>query len=313
MPAPTCNDQTQISPTTARIYGTCIPTKKRAVTVPQTALTTLVMTLLDQNGNPINLGNCNFPGTGVARFAFKEATSFSQSDISYIDGTVTDPANGVVEVTLSSIQTSLPAVLDAQIGIFADNPDSPTNSPLLFTNSFYVWVERGLFFKGTGGLAGLMSLDDCKLFLRDNGPQENLLIKDFEYDLAEFCYAAQSAIRYWNEAQPPIYLFFKTSNFNYLEYWKKYVCGYVMQMASRRFLRNHLPYQAGGVAIDDLNKFKEYAEIGQKLQDEYTDWVKRKKVQLNCESAITSGGSPYGAEFNGWWGTGYGGFGSPGF
>lgn len=297
-PTLTCDDQYRLFPRITKLNGTCIPTKKRAILAQQNALGNLELQLLNQDGNPINLTSCGFEpgGDGVIRFAFKESVSNSPDCITYEDGIVVDATVGKVQVTIPATCLSLPLVLDGDVGVYLSDPDD--DGVLAFRNPFYIWVDRSLFTTQTEGLPGLPSLDDIRIFLRDNGPAENLLIRDFEYDLAEFCQGAVAAVRYWNESQPPIELFYNTSTFPLRNAWVDYIGGYVMQVASRRFLRNHLSYQAGGMAIDDQNKFKEYIQLGEKLMADFRELVKLKKAEINAMAAITSSGSPY--QYYGW-------------
>jgi hypothetical protein len=54
-------------------------------------------------------------------------------------------------------------------------------------------------------------------------------------------------------------------------------------MAANHYRRNRLPHQAGGVAIDDKNKEREYMGEGQRLLQEYAAWVQNKKVEINTK------------------------------
>jgi regulation of enolase protein 1 (concanavalin A-like superfamily) len=69
----------------------------------------------------------------------------------------------------------------------------------------------------------------------------------------------------------------------------------MLQMAAHRFRRNHLPYQSGGISIDDQNKFQIYDQTGQMMIQDYRQWIRAKKVEINSILAITSTGSLYGA------------------
>jgi hypothetical protein len=89
-------------------------------------------------------------------------------------------------------------------------------------------------------------------------------------------------------------VYFDTRNYCIRHKWLQYIAGHLFLTAAHRFRRNHLPYQAGGIAIDDQNKFQLYDQIGMMLTQEYKEWVKQKKVQINCQLAITSQGSAYG-------------------
>ena len=54
-------------------------------------------------------------------------------------------------------------------------------------------------------------------------------------------------------------------------------------MASHSYMRNHLSYQAAGLAVDDKNKFQWYRTEGKSQIAEYEAWVQNMKLQLNAQ------------------------------
>jgi hypothetical protein len=54
-----------------------------------------------------------------------------------------------------------------------------------------------------------------------------------------------------------------------------------------------LPYEAGGLAVDDKKKAAEYDARGQEMWDNWRKFVQWKRIQLNCEAAVQSTNSPY--------------------
>jgi hypothetical protein len=68
----------------------------------------------------------------------------------------------------------------------------------------------------------------------------------------------------------------------------------MLQIAALWYMRVHLPYQAGGLSIDDKNKAEVYWQTSQQLLQEWKQWVQFTKVRMNAEGAYMSQGSSYG-------------------
>lgn len=167
---------------------------------------------------------------------------------------------------------------------------------LMFSNVLYAYIEPSTFNNPTPNVMfPLPMINDVRLRLWDVDPAANRLINEYEFDLADLCAALERVVRYWNTAQPPIDLAYNTTNFPY--YMPNGYIGYLLEMAAHRFRRNHLPYQGGGLSIDDQNKYDQYFKTSTLLLKEYYDFIRTKKIQLNAEMAfgsITSGYSTYG-------------------
>ena len=90
------------------------------------------------------------------------------------------------------------------------------------------------------------------------------------------------AVDYWND-QPP-----NLGNYDYNRFpWRsRLLCATaanLLFMAAHRFRRNALKYSAGGTAIADQEKYREYDEAGSRLWEEYKTWVTIQKRALNVE------------------------------
>lgn len=274
----------------SRYYGKPLPAKRRGILVPAGSGITVQYQLL-QNCAPVDLTTFGFttlPNAGQTtsqiQLRMRESISGPETPLQQTDVTVLDPLSGSVEVLLPSNVTVNPGVYDGEFGVYnlAGN--------LAMTNKVVAWVDRGMFGQQNGGLP---ALDEVRLATQDVDPEGNLLIHAFENDLADICFAAISAVRIWNESQPPIELTYTTNDYPYTQQWLTGIVGLLYSVRAKAFLRNQLPYQAAGVSVDDQNKWQQYLQVSQQMLEEYKDWVKRKKTQINCEGAITSLGSPY--------------------
>lgn len=275
-----------ISPIVTQLYEIPLPTKRRAAAIVQGQAATITFQFLDGTGNPVNLTAYDPITVNVN---IREVIKTQVTDIFSVPCTIIDEPTGMVSFAVPSGVFSNPGTYLAEFGVF------DINSNLLFTNKVYLWVDRGLFGVPNCPNAGPPTIDEIRLFIRDNAPEENFMLDDFEFDLAEICQAAELGVRYWNTAQPPIGIFFNTTNYAVRDRWLGFIAGQMFMVAAHRFRRNQLQYQAGGMTVDDQNKYQQYQQVGMAMIQDYKEWVKQKKVQLNCEMAITSYGSAYGA------------------
>lgn len=284
-----CADLQVIGPRITQLYGINLPTKRRALIASQGQTAVLELQLTDRNGNAVNLTGCGIVdgNEDAAQIKIRECIN-TNATVYTVAATIITADEGTLEIALPTTVTRNPGVYFLEAAIL-DEDDT-----IAFSNQFYLWIDRGLFGDPQYPHAGPPNLDDIRMALRDNAPEENRLLDDFEYDLAEVCHATEYMCRYWNEAQPPINIGFNTITYPARDHWLKGICGYLLVIAAHRFRRNHLPYQAGGIAVDDQNKFQQYEVSGQLLIREYKEWVKNKKVQINCQMAMTTSGSRYG-------------------
>jgi hypothetical protein len=272
-----------LQPAIATRYGTPLPNKRRAVFVPAGVDVKVDVQLL-ANCAPADLSSV--PGSTV-QMRVREAVGQDQPLYS-ISGGILNLTAGSVQFALPQGVAGLPGVYQAETGVF------DTSNKLVFTNKLYIWVDRGLFATNYTD-SGPPQLDEVRNAIADYDPGYNLLLKDFEEDLTNICFATERAVRAWNEAQPPIDLFYNTNTWPaaFRNNLLQGITGYLYSATANGYLRNHLPYQAAGVSVDDQNKWQQYLQLGQQSIQQYQQWIKEKKTQLNCEAAITSLGSPY--------------------
>ncbi len=300
-----------VHPSITQLYGVPLPTKRRALSIDQGQAAVVNFIFLDNTGNPVDLTpyalacdsddgpqgpqDCvDYLVVGKIREVISNATN----DIHTVACDVIDAETGLIQFQPDQFVIDNPGIYSAEFATYkpADSEGSNGVVSIAFTNKCFIWVDRGLFGTPKYAFAGPPTFDEVRLFIRDNAPEENLLLDDFEFDLAEICHGAEQAVRYWNEAQPPINLYFSTLNYPIRHQWMKAIAGHMFMTAAHRFRRNHLPYQAGGLSVDDQNKFQQYDQIGMAMWKDYQEWVKNKKVQLNCEGAITTSFSPYSSQ-----------------
>jgi hypothetical protein len=64
--------------------------------------------------------------------------------------------------------------------------------------------------------------------------------------------------------------------------------GNLLYIAANRYRRNALQYSAGGLTIQDQEKYQQYDAAGQQHFEAYKEWVIRNKRSLNAEQGFAT-------------------------
>ena len=135
---------------------------------------------------------------------------------------------------------------------------------------------------GPTGNSGFLTDVDVRIWLRDNDPEANLLLDDFEFSAEEIRTAMTLTVDYWNET-PPWVGSYDYDKFPYRYALLKGTAANLLFMGAHRFRRNHLGYSAGGLTVDDQNKYQQYDAAGARLWDEYKQWTLQMKRSINVD------------------------------
>lgn len=133
----------------------------------------------------------------------------------------------------------------------------------------------------TGNDSYLTDLD-VRIWLRDNDPDANVLLDTFEFEPEEIRHAMTLTVDYYNET-PPFLGRYDYDKFPWRFHLLQGTAANLLFMAAHRYRRNHLNYSAGGVSVDDQNKYQQYDAAGDKLWAEYKSWVSTAKKAANAE------------------------------
>lgn len=294
-----------LAPNITRVYGKQLPAKARAIGMKRAQAATLAFQFLDDHGNPIDLTQYGFEEssvlaeyTVVARFI--EGTELSSPMVDSV-GTVENAETG-------QVQFDVPLEIANGAGVYRCEVAAFNNGVLILSNIFYVFVERGLFsaFPSAqpgpiihhGIINGPPTLDEIRVTLRD-APEANRLTDTYEFDIADICEATIRSVQYWNAAPPQMqnYLY-DTRRFPFRDAWRDGIACFLFEAAATYYRRVTLPYQGGGVEIDDLNKEPPYLKAAEMFRQRFETYVRRAKVQLNMNDGFGTVGSFYGVE--GW-------------
>ena len=122
---------------------------------------------------------------------------------------------------------------------------------------------------------------DVRIWLRDNDPDENRLLDSEEFDAEEIRTAMTLTVDYYNET-PPFLQAYDYDKFPWRFHLLQGTAANLLFMAAHRYRRNQLNYSAGGVTVDDQNKYQQYDAAGERLWREYKAWVSAKKKADNA-------------------------------
>lgn len=298
--SPTFSPLITVAPATTRVYGVPVPGKMRGANARQAQRAQIQVQLLDDTGNPVDLTAYGFPSSGtdtshVISVLAREATLLGCGEAGQVDGTVITASSGVVRFPTPNNVLSVPGVYLCEVGAFTCVPDTTGDCGMILSNTVYLMIERGLW--SITGLTestnlGPPTIQEIRLALRDS-PEGNRLTDEYEFDVAEICDAVVRSVHYWNSAPPLINAFCTTTTFPYRYQWLDGITADLFERAASYYRRTHLPYQSGGIAVDDLNKSKEYLEAAEMRRQRWEYFVKMRKSQLNAESCYGTLGSTY--------------------
>lgn len=128
---------------------------------------------------------------------------------------------------------------------------------------------------------------DVRIWLRDNDPEANLLLDDFEFTPEEIRTAMTTTVDHWNDI-PPYIRNYDYDKFPFRSMLLRGTAANLLFMAAHRFRRNSLQYQGGGMSVDDQNKYQQYDMAGERLWQEYANWCSMNKRSINAEQGFAT-------------------------
>lgn len=317
-----CYGQSILVPSTPTEPATGVPLLTRTYTVEvkgqQKASIEYVMR--DRNGSPVNLESCLcLPADSSESLSVSESVSGSSSVpddclcpykmvfrlAEYLSGggcefpvRLVDPANGKVAVDLSPEDTELPGVYFGEFAMIECATGEESDSTVIFSNKMYVIIGRNLWNNRMNctGPAGPPSIMEIRLHLRDTDPQESYLLDNVAFADDEIALATYLPVQYWNEIPPPIGIH-TTISFPYRYHWLMAIAGHLFLMVAEQQRRNNMAYSAGGIQINDQNREQGYEAAAKRRLDEYKEFVRRKKAEINLSNAYGMFGSAYGSRY----------------
>ena len=245
--------------------------------------TRLRLYLQDANGTPINIAD----GTTV----YFEARDREASRVVRFRQkcTVESAAQGKVLCSVpASVTRNKPGIYVAQLLNYAS--DGVT---LLHATNYWFVANMTVdsAFSNTCHTEPI-TVAEIRLFLRDVCPEQNFLLDDLEFDDSQILGCIRLPINEFNEKYEP-QTRYTMRNFPFRFHWIRATMGYLMEIAAHGYARDHLPYSAGGVSVDDKNKAETYIRIAKTLLEEWRQFIREAKWRLNTEGGFGRLGSSY--------------------
>lgn len=308
-----CYNQNVIAAPVSQVNGRYVLSRMRAVRVGGGQKPVIRWTMLNQQGEPVSLDDCGLSpgsessaGSGVVgvigtpihaevavKLRLRDQLSIGNANLptqyEYV-AEVVDSENGIVEVQLPRESTTVPGVYFAEMAVVGTDDDG--KEYVHFSNTFYVIIEQG-HWSAKRGLSGPPTLAEIRLHLRDSSAEENFLLDTVKFDDAEIALAIARPIQYWNEIPPDLGVRYTTQNFPWRYHWLEAICANLFWMAAENFRSNNLTYSAAGVQVNDQDKEPNYERAADRRNANWLEFVKRKKSEINLNSAFGGIGSSY--------------------
>lgn len=288
MPLPEGYPPEVIEPQAGTADGCPALGRVRAYVADQGVAATLRHAVRGRDGRPADL-SAYAGGSAVLRLRDLAVSASAQNPVVEVAGSVEDAAAGTVLAPLRAAQVARPGLYQLSFGVL------DAGGALVKASAALLSVEPTLFGGGDDGPGvrlGPPSIGEVRMAVRDSAPNENLLLRDLEFGDDQIANAVVRPLRFWNEQPPPLEPF-DTTNFPFREMWLRAVVAVLYETAAAGYRRNHLPYQAGGVAVDDQAKEKDYLAASQALWAEWREFVLAKKLEINHALFCGTVGSPY--------------------
>jgi hypothetical protein len=299
-------DQRTVSAKVSTVYDVPIPQRQQAVVTRDGQKVMVVWTMRDRDGRPVELASLmqttvpagTDPVTWLVANAnvtlgIREIVSMTAGMLAPFPGSVVDAGSGIVSAAIDPTQFAGPGIFTSEF-ILRD-----TAGNILFGNQFMLYVEPSLF--GSITYNGPPTIGEIRLQLRDSSPDENRLLDNVTFDDAEIALALTRTVQYYNEVPPPLTTPYTTQNFPSRWFWIEGAISVLFRIVAEYYRKNHLAYQAGGIAVDDMNKAAEYDQAADRRWDGFTKWTTSNKMSKNVEEGWGEIDSQYAISQHGWW------------
>jgi hypothetical protein len=216
--------------------------------------------------------------TGVV-FTMKSTNCQDPPEVQKLATIQDPPTNGQVLVEFHPCDITRPGLYLAELSLIFEGSLEFVYRLYVEAGTSLAWYEQGQ----------PLTIEEIRLWARDNGPYDNFLLDEVEYKDTEIIAAIRRTIDLWNSTPPLMARFtFSPITFpvQYRSQWIDNTIGFLMDIAAQNYLRNHLTYQAGGVEIDDKrHKYQYYTQESQRRLQSFKEWMTQIKPQLNATQA----------------------------
>ena len=282
-----------------RYYG-CIPYDKSNTVIVEGGAPATVVFQVRSGGNPVDLTGLfdkeNPGGETDRRSVF---VRFAVADNTFVarqveQGTVLDAKNGMVQFELPDYVYSIPCIYSFHLAV-AEKESYPVDGKPLYVapGKGIVLVEWTPFVTHNDKCPVrhrvVPAVEDIRRKL-DDFVGKNDLMAQVEYSADDIANAMILPVRLFNEMPPRLARFrFTLMDFPFYEYWVLGTAAELLRLSVVHYVRNKLLSTHGGLAGDEKARDREYMQLAQMYLEEFRQWARFKKHELNY-----SGGQGWG-------------------
>jgi len=199
-----------------------------------------------------------------------------------ITASILDAEAGVVQVSVPKIVLGLPGLYLAAFVVINQDDE------MVFHMPRYLQIEANT---NSASVNVPLSITEVRLAIRD-WPVDNNLLDTVEFTDSEIAWALRRPVDIWN-ATPPFIHEFSPATFPWRGPWLDGTIGELCNIAMHHYARNQLPYSAGGLTVDDKNKYGVYAKMGEQSHAKFKEFVLRKKTEMNVMGGFVLNNGAY--------------------
>ena len=271
--------------------GCPVLSKTRVVIVPRGIQAIIRWQFRDSDGNGININDLVFdavsgnttttlPPAGQVIFRFANAFPCTAENavVHQIVGDGYNVGEGWVQVEISQKLSDSPGIWQFEIAI-TDKDGVPNR-----IDRGLLSIEHGLFpTVASTKHIGPPTINEIRIHLRDTS-FENDLLGDVEFDDAEIIACIVRPIEQWNETSPDV-AYFTADTFPFRHHWLDAISARLLRIAAHWYRRNNFQSTQGGISIADRAKEREYMAAAKELENEWKEFILRKKLEINLNAA----------------------------
>lgn len=257
--------------------------------VDQGQLGALEWRLRDRQGRPIDLSAAGSDAALVYKYRAREVLGCARDGVKYYeeDAEVVDFQNGVLRAPIEDSLVQAPGIYEIQWAALQDGRP-------LYVNSGLMSVEPTLFGETlTGPKFKPLTLQELRLYIRDNAPSENYKLRRQEFSDAEVLQAILWPLRDFQEAPPPLVQQFTSCNFPWRENQLRAAMGRLFELAAIWQRRNKFAYSAGNLTVQEEATAEEYQQQADKILAEWRVFRDATKLRINSSETWDVIDSPY--------------------
>ena len=232
-------------------------------------------TLYDMLGRPINVDDM------TVKYLVKEVNG--EGHLFDIEAVVADGSSGEVQVFVPKELVTSPGMYLSDFQVF--------NKDDILLYQIPRWLEVLPNYASNYATRPL-TIAELRLALKDY-PEFNGLLENVEFSDQELIWALMRPIDIWNSMPPILSTMTPTQFARYRGAWLWGSMAELFSLAANYYRREHLPYSASGLSIDDKDKAEAYMQAAEINGLKFKEFVERRKAELNILGGFLFLEGPY--------------------